>query len=360
MSAQRRAALPSEQLRLLLTDEALSANLLPAMTDEERRALDYMGEAVVEDAQRWSLRSSLLDSKLLIPVTLINVVLSPHSSPEAVATRVRLSLWVYALDDLFEADSTEFDTLRRVVSECLSVSAGPLPAAGGAAALTEYGTLLRDICNNLAHHASWTASQPLWTGLLVRLLDGMLYEYWLQRRYAAGGCPDVVPPFDEYLFHATHSVGVPLIWGTSLATAPGAFASLPVARSLALLDKCGIVVRLANDLATPLTAYDGRTVDAIRLQAWTVQSRDPSVTHHEALTAGKATVSKLKEAALADLVRFMHGAPAAWGPESRLVRATQLVVDFYGEHDCRSWMLTSLTPALGSSPRRADSGGVVE
>jgi len=337
---------PAELVKRLLADPELRAEYLPSLTATELRALERELDPVVEQALVWCARWSILNPATVIPVSLVNVVQFHNLPTLSILTRVKCSLWVFALDDEIDSGRVPELALPKILEECY-LAASDVKAARPR---SELARSLHELQQELAVAPSYELVYPLWATSLIRMIDGMMYEHWMQQRFRPLDYEDDLPPLAEYLHYARHSIAITHLWitGLILEADPTLEQVLPALYRLA--DQCALVIRLANDYSTYEREANEGGVNAIALRV------------HELIASGAQTevasaIQVAKDDILATLrseqqvaARLASRIRTASSIQRRFIRATTVSVDLYVNRDFRVWT-AAVKEAVPSTPQ---------
>lgn len=201
----------------------------------------------------WHRRHGPAFSAKHVPVFALSCAfVTPWVEFPVLCTATHIWSWVTAIDDTLDSADRDPEEVDRLVAACRGV-------LGGAAPGTEpLARALADIHTDLVALPGFARVAKLWRDTVDRLLVGMRYEATTGAAVAAGG---TLPPLDEYLEHAAHTVGVPMyllaLWAAMDDVDPTAL--LPALRDSAL------AVRLANDARGHAREGTEQSIDALRL-----------------------------------------------------------------------------------------------
>lgn len=339
--------LPSEQFKALLADPALRDRFLPPMTDEEIGAVQRLLDPVVADVEAWCARwAQVFPLGTIPPVCLQGIVQYPHWPPEAIALRARVVQWAYALDDLFDEGRLPTAALMAQADECLYVASSP---AIHLRTLSPWSEALLDLKSSLSRHSLYQEIHAVWCSSLARVIDGMIYEYWMQKRNIAGHAERMPHSLDEYLSFASSSIAINLVWMTGLIIEDDPSA-VTVLRELSLLaTQCGAALRLANDICSfQRELREGRS-NAVSILL-TSSSDDARVEDEQlAIVRARQLLSQARLAA----VTIATGISTASHTEGRFLRGMDFAIQMYERLDLREWSNWRAAAAGGHGARSA-------
>lgn len=320
----------ADAFRAVRSDVRLRDAFLPAVTPEEEAAIASLLDSVVLDAHRWCDRWTLFRARTILPIALLNCVQFPHLSSSQVSLRVKSSLWVYALDDVIDDGGLGSDELRPLLTECLEV------ARTGTSwpAMHELARSLADLRRSFVGQPLWQAVFPTWVDSLQLLVEGMVREHVAREQMRNGGFLVSNLSMDEYLSFAAHSIGLPHQWVAGLAMEPDPSIVGALPRLVALAERCGTVMRLANDAATWRREAGEGGVNAVRLEQWSCEA---GLSTSDAIRRAEERVQGRLHLELRQCRELAAGLSDGSAVGHRFVRATEFGVDLYARHDFRTW-----------------------
>lgn len=290
--------------------------------------LKYQVGQVLAEANELCVHHQILPRTAIEPISAISLVQHPDLEARSVAVQVALTLWVIAVDDLFDSAPNSEAIPRSLLTECLQAAYG----ADGPAAGNLYAEALWALECRLAASRLWPSIFPFWVEILTKFVAAHLYEHNASRRLQqAGG--ESSTSVAEYLRHGRHSIGLPwlLVSGLALGSDPSAGANLP--RLVRLAVQCGLVMRLGNDLATSLREEKEGSVNCLVLinrlserkpRRWRTVNAQRSI--RERLQRERARAFRLGEQIQTDSAI-----------EARFLRVMDLGIAYYEVADFREW-----------------------
>jgi len=324
MTTQRQREATVRQLRELLQHERLRTEYMPPLSSVEMRAIEDKLEAVSDSALRWLSRFPGISDQPLLPTAIIKIAQLPTLPVDDIATAVEWELWALSFDDLFDRPDGPVPGSRQIADECYRIA---VAAPGKEPTYSVFGESFLEVKSALARHPSFARLHSSFVLGLCGLLDGIIYVA------ERGSGP--LPPFEEYLYHATHSFWHPFLWSLPLFdddTAIDMLASLA-----ALADQCGRACRLSNDISTADREElegvpNGLVIRAHELSRGTGHALPAA--RHEALVQLRTLLERERAQA--------HETASAISTASRIeqafLRLMDLSVEAYLRKDVRDWV----------------------
>lgn len=332
MAHSSESAPPSRRIDALLKHDSLRASFLPTIAPEELAAVRKFLDPVVATTEKWCKAWTIFNLETILPVSIINILQLSHLPVDAIVERAKHSQWVYALDDVMDGRQLNEDEVLASMSECSTVACG-----ANVPVYTELASSLSELRASLASYSHYSTVYPYWATSLIRTVDGMMYERWMQKKFTPLRLSDPIPPFDEYVYFARNSIAITYLWMTGLIFEhdPSLADFLPQLYRLA--EQCALVIRLANDWATFDRESSEGGLNAIAIRAHQLLA-------HASCTDDAAAVSQarseLRDRIRAERQQLQLLAGTIRTPtriEQRFVRATDFSADLYLERDIRWW-----------------------
>jgi hypothetical protein len=188
--------------------------------------------------------------------------------------------------------------------------------------------MLLDIKRQLSACSLFSSLAAGWVASVIRVLDGMMFEYWQSRWNRERDSGPASCSLDQYLYFGRSSIGLPHVLQTSmiLANDDSVLGCVGDLGDLAAL--CGSAMRLANDVRSFDREHRAGKLNSLDLlQAWPSQT-----SQSEAPTQLRTLVERELDRAeqLASVIR------TGTGLEKRFVRGTRFGVEMYWIRDFRS------------------------
>lgn len=320
--------LPSARFKALIEGSTPDQASLPAMTTREIAAVSRTLDSVVEGAGAWCGEHTVLNRGTAIPLSLIMSVLYPDADDRSTLLRVKTALWVYGLDDILDDPKTSAQSAQQLVAECRSIASCPV---GSEAILSDCGRALGQLKREFASCALFGHIWPACVSSLSRLLDGMMFEFWLRLWRTEMSEAARVPNPDEYLYFGTSSIGLAQVFLLSVIPTNDETVVPHLPQLVPLADRCALVMRLANDLRS-FEAED-RVGKANSIHAYLSMNAGRTAM---AVADARLGIENLLETSRRRLSSAWRGSGTRTGIEKRFVRATAFGIDLYSTSDFRT------------------------
>jgi hypothetical protein len=331
----RRAAAPADppsptatSLAPAASDGAmgLRSRFLAALPEPEHRRILGLAELVATALDHWAARFPLIRRVRVRPLSLAVVAAAPFDPLDALIATARVSLWVFALDDLFDEEGRSDGELVRRAREYRRITRGV--ARGGD---DDLAVALTEVRDDLAGFPLFAILPEIWSGALIGTIDGMVREHYWRRHYRRSG-DRALPTYATYLANGRYSIGgPPHIWSAVITTDDPTTANhLDALRPMEeIASRC---VRLANDLRSAEKERAEGTINSLDLVARSLTGGDPSErARHQ--RAGRVIRGEI-DRGLAELSALHAQARTRTGrPETAIARIAHFVCEFYSQHD---------------------------
>ena len=304
---------------------------------EVRDSVSRLLEPVLEQFGSWRARHAVLPDEGSVPAAIISILQDPEALPMILGTRVAMAAWVVATDDLFDKRGTAALEVRSIADECCQC----VQARESVVPTNPYSAALLDFENELSQSSFWEILWPVWSQLFVLLIRGFLYEFNLGARLRERPHSTRLPSLNRYLRFARHSISSPWLLVSSLASSSDLSLISALARLVALSQACGVVERLANDLATYRREEAEFSVNAIALTR-ALLLRTETISDEVEATSFAENIVRARLTTELELVRRKaRGISTRSGLEQGFLRHAEAAVRFYEHRDVRDWIAPS-------------------
>ena len=305
---------------------------LQALPEAEQRRIASLTVEAAELLTEWSASFSAVRPVRILPICLSVAAAAPFADLQAIVDTARVSVWIFALDDLFDEGqfspaelALKAEHYERILLE------RPVRAADD-----ELATILRQVKASLAEHSLYGQLGTEWAQALNGTIQAMRQENeWAaafqQNQLAA------MPNYDEYLDCGRRSVGGPPHMWAAILTTNDSTAAQQRAFLGRMVDQSAAIIRLANDLQT----YERELAEG-KLNSLQILCHAP---HDDRLPAGASIhdasqyVQAQIEETLDQLLAMGQQPRTVTGrPERALVRIAQYVAEFYRRNDFHTAM----------------------
>jgi hypothetical protein len=323
----------SELLKMLIRQHGGKNGILPPMSKGELEAALQLIDPVAERSRQWCADFSILDERHVLPVALLTIVNHPDWDPERLLSRMKNTLWVFALDDALDDAGRDDDALLRTVADCHLAAAGI--RAGGFS--DELALVLDHVRHDLEQYPFFERLQGLWIASLMRVLEGMMYERWVQQRLHRTGGVGALPGDEEYMYFARGSIAIPHLWVTSIIIESDP-RTLDVLRPLLqLFEECAHAMRLANDLATFERESEEGGINAVAVRVGHLTRGGDGPDRSAIIARAKSDVERQMRKARLRARRLAQSIETSSGIEQGFLRATEFGINLYRVIDFRAW-----------------------
>ena len=225
---------------------SLKSPSFDALDDRARAAVLSLAASATEALGAWASRHPCIRAVRAKSVALTFAASAPFCGSEAVVSTARVSLWIFAIDDLFDEEEASFEALvsraetyRRMIRGDESTVPADDPV----------GSCLAEIIADLSSYPLFRALRGAWAHALIGTIDAMIRECQWRREYRASKRTRL-PSYDDYIANGLYSVGGPPHFMTWIVTIGDASSveKLPFLQRLAEI--ASTCIRLANDLQT--------------------------------------------------------------------------------------------------------------
>ncbi|MFE3583283.1 terpene synthase family protein [Streptomyces vinaceus] len=299
---------------------------------------------VAASVTEWATTYPYLQSARIPPLAGLFAAAAPSAAPDALATLARVSLWVFAVDDLFDSQTLQVPQLERFTAACTAMLADrhkyPLRASSPTdpstvPVLTPPAHALLDLQVNVradtAQYPLFTPLADLWNDGIATMLNSMLDEARWARAYQLGG-PAALPGLPQYLRSGCLSIGSRPHLRTVLVTLGDASALHHLSFLFRLEKEVSLVCRLANDLRSQAREAGEGTVNAVLILEQQALAR--GLPPPAALEAAQQAVQRRLDRHLARCAQMSrHPVTTTGQPEAVFARTAVLAAALYRKTD---------------------------
>jgi hypothetical protein len=187
--------------------------------------------------------SKPFDPALFSTVALANSFCAPWLTADQLRIANRASLWAFGVDWAIDYLATSRTEVDEVVSRCLAVADGGVPAADDP--LTRF---LADIRDELTTAPAFPVLGPVWRAEFGLMLEAMAREWTWQSARAAGD-EVALPTFEDYLANADN-ICFSFVFVSHWIVNSGSGQLSKTEELRAAGREVQVVIRLLNDLGT--------------------------------------------------------------------------------------------------------------
>jgi hypothetical protein len=289
--------------------------------------LEAKAQRVADELCVWASSYPSIRPVRSLPLALSVTAACPDESEDALCAVARVSLWVFALDDLFDEGNLSLGELLVRAARYRAIAYGDVDRNTA----DPLADALADVTYGLGGFSLFAALHDEWSSALCRTIDAMLREEHWRIRYRERGAR-ALPSFRNYVENGLNSIGgPPHVWSAIVAT--GDWSSRQHLEYLRQMERsASICVRLANDLRSYEKEIAEQKFNSIVIISQGMGLRD--FTRTEAVDAARSWVQTSLQRELSRLADFrMHARTVSGRPEARTADIAAYVCDFYRQHD---------------------------
>ncbi|MEX2430978.1 MAG: terpene synthase family protein [Dehalococcoidia bacterium] len=306
---------------------AMESPYLSSWTREAYHALALTAAAVTPKLDGWASACPEINRGRILPLVLSIAAAAPFCSPAAIESTARMSLWVFALDDMFDDQRYMDGELIRRAKHYQSIAIGTATADPS----DPMAAVLQEVRSDLASYPLFSQVEDRWATAACQTIQGMLVEQRWNAAYREQGAASL-PTYDAYVENGLRSIGgPPHVWSALVTIGDPA-----TPQSLSLLRRMErtacVCIRLANDLQSEdKEAREGK-VNSLTILGH--QYEKASVSQIDALARARGLVRDDIGDGLLRLGRLEKRPVTATGlPERAIGGIARFVCEFYARHD---------------------------
>ena len=303
---------------------------------EQRRVAMLASEASAL-LSAWAGGFTTIRSVRIVPICLTVAAAAPFADVQTVVDTARVSVWIFALDDLFDEAGLSHQELQERAERYKRILRDqPVDVWRD-----ELAQMLTVVKKGLSRYAMYNRLGQRWEEALIGTIDAMLQENLWRMSYQQDGFRDL-PDYEAYVATGRRSVGgPPHMWAAILTTGDPTVVS-HVNKLAQMVNHSATVVRLANDMQT----YD-REVQEGKLNALLILRH-----YHErgglSQTAAMEAAREHIQQRIGDHLRSLSGLRRVPGTSSEkaeiaVYRVAQYVAEFYQKNDFHTAMLQPMS-----------------
>ena len=301
-------------------------------SDEQRRISMLAGEAA-EFLSAWSGGFSTVRPARIIPICLTVAAAAPFADVQMVIDTARVSVWIFAIDDLFD----EADVSQAQLSDCARLFKAILRDQPADIWDDELAQMLMLVKKGLAKYPLYGRLGQQWEEALIGTIEAMLQENQWRLDYQQYG-EKTLPDCELYLETGRKSVGGPPHMWAAILTAGDETAISHVNKLSQMVNHSSSVVRLANDLQT----YERELVEG-KLNSLLILRHS----HQQGGLGAQASMRAARDYVqqrMGDHLRSLNVLRRVPGTSSEkseiaVTRVAQYVAEFYQKNDFHTAML---------------------
>jgi len=293
-------------------------------------------------ARRWAARHRVIQERRLRPLSLLLSAAGPTCSARAIASQMCATLWVFALDDLFDDPASPEEELH-----CIEMEAKNALHDGGGGDHAEHAmtAALREVRSDLVGYPLFGALEGKWSEVVARTIAGMRAERVWQVARRGGSAS--LPSYADYLESGGYSIGAHAHAWTAIVTLDDSSAPRHVDWLHELIVPTAWAIRLVNDLRSHEKELAEGGVNAVILH--TAACVQAGVPPELAEVRARERVGVDIDAALAKADGLAAAPRTDTGlAEAALVATAHLARAFYAGHDFHTFVEPGGAPTSSS------------
>jgi hypothetical protein len=305
---------------------------LQALPQVEQHRIASLTVEAAELLTAWSAAYRIVRPVRILPICLSVAAAAPFADLQAIVDTARVSVWIFALDDVFdEGQCTQAELATRAMLYEGILLDRPTPAEDD-----ELAVMLRQVKAGLAGHPLYAPLGTEWALALNGTIRAMLQENEWREAFQQQMLTRL-PDYDAYLACGRQSVGgPPHMWAAILTTNDST--AIQQRDYLAwMVEQSSAIIRLANDLQTYERELREGKLNSLQILCQSPQcDRLPAgATIHDASQYVQEQIQQTLDQleALGQQPRTVTGRP-----ELALVRIAQYVAEFYRRNDFHTAM----------------------
>jgi hypothetical protein len=308
--------------------QGLRSRFLVSQSAEYRARAVRLSAQMIGELNRWAERYPTMRRVRIEPLAMSVAAASPFCSVEALISTARVSLWVFALDDVFDEGLVPQTELMSRARSYLEILRNHHEADSSDDTLA---SALVDVIDDLQAYPLYDRIGNEWRMALTGTIYGMLREHLWRLDYQDSN-RIVLPTYKDYLANGLYSIGgPPHVWAAIITTDDSSTPDhLEHLRSMERV--ASICVRLANDLQSHAKEITEGNVNGLVILSQALQQHGLSA--GAALQAAVARVKAEIANGLQTLTQMQADSGTATGiPEAAVANIARFVCEFYLEHD---------------------------
>lgn len=279
----------------------------------------------------WAEKCPYFLKKRIWPICLTNVAALNLLQPQLYLPITKVSLLVFAIDDLFDNQIFPIEMLKKYSEKILQVFAGDSISLAQNDPIFPLMNAIADTVNELSKNPIYSQLKELWIDGWKKFLEAMLQEYdWIHGK--------ILPSYETYMETAIYSTGfIPFIRATFLQINDDSiFTCLP--DLLTLEREAGICVRISNDLQSFTKELGEGKYNSLVIRQAEILKLNPNDYETTLKQAKELLIQELKEKMLhcECLSKKIHTRTQL--PEQIIYDSAKVGFDFYMHHDFHTYI----------------------
>jgi hypothetical protein len=249
--------------------------------------------ALTRVMEGWAPRYSCVLPIRIPAIALHNVAIMPQLNILASALIVKLTLWIFGIDDVIDDRRVSLEELGQGLAQrwCRIASGDPYAETDGG---DQLAAMLGEIRKELSGYPLFKSLDAEWSAHVRLLIESGVRQYQYALEYEAHG-PKALPTLDEYLQNGIYTIGIPW-WALTLAIVLDDSSIMKhggvmeeVARSTSA------AVRLYNDVQSLDKELQENNVSSVIIKYHEILDRNSHVTEESALSEAKQYIWQMAD-----------------------------------------------------------------
>lgn len=307
--------------------EGLRSPYLASLAKVDRERIADLAERTAEALEAWAAAYRVMNPARVRPLSLAVAAAAPFCDVPALLSTARMSLWVFALDDLFDEERLPDAELKRAAARYQALARGrDAPHSGG-----DMEQALEAIRRELSGYPLFPPLEKTWVEALNGTIGEMQREDAWRHRFRRHGVSQL-PSYETYLDCGRYSIGGPPHVWTALITIGDPTTPAQLAHLRQMEQLASTCIRLANDLQSREKELVEDNVNSLLIleHGYRRQGHAPD----EALRMAEGRIRRHIGRFLAQLGRLQAEVKTRTGyPEAAIANIARFVSEFYQSHD---------------------------
>jgi hypothetical protein len=220
------------------------------------------------------------------------VVLSQVPLPVVLAW-AQMIVWIFAIDDLANAQVLMPKDMRRKAKEWYSLVAN-WPPTGGVNSRDELTVILMDLAHIMSRSSLFGPLCEYWATRLRSHVEGMAQEFQYSLDYREYG-PEAFPSMDEYLRGGIDSMGYPFLGAMVMILCDDSSVMDHIELISKMMDHASLALRLYNDVATLDKEIKICEINPILMVYHDLLDKNQDIVKEDVLAKAKQRILKLAD-----------------------------------------------------------------
>lgn len=302
----------------------LNSTFLDGQSQATRGAVFAAVGRLMPDLQQWCAGYPSLRTERVAPVSLTVAAAAPFAGHGALLAAAKVTLWIFALDDLFDESLLPRSQLLAAAEEFMTVA-----RAGRAEVPGELANCLVDARAAVAEFPLFDSLAADWAAAMCGTVDAMVREYDWRTAFQTTGS---LPTYEDYVQNGLYSIGgPPYLWTTLVSSGdPSLLSVLPRLRLMEpLASSC---IRLANDLRSDAKERLEGKLNGVVIRGSEFQARGMAADEAWLAAAVGIRADIGRRLKRLNVLRRKVGSQTGQ-PEATMADIANFACDFYVSHD---------------------------